>query len=129
MYKLTHPGTTMHLIFLVLLLSLAVPVAAQSTEASSLQEAPPPPELPELSSESPSAEDPLLEEPLVVIRKRGEDRIEEFHKDGIIYMIKVTPRIGFPYYLFDDTGDGTFYSGDGTLDDGIRPPMWVIYEF
>ena len=118
----------MHLIFLVLLLSLAVPVAAQSTETSSLQEAPPPPELPELSS-APNAEDPLLEEPLVVIRKRGEDRIEEFHKDGIIYMIKVTPRIGLPYYLFDDTGDGTFYSGDGTLDDGIRPPMWVIYEF
>ena len=130
MYKLTHPGTTMHLIFLVLLLSLAAPATAQSTQPSNLQEAPPPPELPELSLESsPNAEDPLLEEPQVIIRKSGEDRIEEYHMHGDIYMIKVTPRIGFPYYLIDDTGDGAFYRGDGTLEDGIRPPMWVIYQF
>ena len=132
MYKLTHPGTTMHLIFLVLLLSLAAPATAQSTQPSNLQEAPPPPELPELpelSLESSNAADPLLEEPQVIIRKSGEDRIEEYHMHGDIYMIKVTPRIGFPYYLIDDTGDGAFYRGDGTLEDGIRPPMWVIYQF
>lgn len=119
----------MHRIFLVLILSMAASVAAQSSQPSNLQEAQPPPELPDLSMESPNAEDPLLEEPQVIIRKRGEDRIEEFHQDGTIYMIKVTPRIGFPYYLYDDTGDGTFYRGDGTLEDGVRPPMWVIYEF
>ena len=43
-------------------------------------------------------------------------------------MIKVTPRIGFPYYLYDDTGDAS-YSNDGVLDDGVRPPMWLIFEF
>ena len=128
MYKLTHPGTTMHLISLVLLLSLAAPAAAQSTQPSNLQEAPPPPELPELALESPNAEDPLLEEPQVVIKKRGEDRIEEYSLNGRIYVIKITPRIGFPYYLIDDTGDGT-YIRDGVLEDGIRPPMWVIYQF
>jgi len=118
----------MHLISLVLLLSLAAPAAAQSTQPSNLQEAPPPPELPELALESPNAEDPLLEEPQVVIKKRGEDRIEEYSLNGMVYIIKVTPRIGFPYYLIDDTGDGISF-GDGTLEDGIRPPMWVIYQF
>jgi len=93
-----------------------------------LQEAPLPPELPELPLESPNAEDPLLEEPQVVIKKRGEDRIEEYSLNGRVYVIKVTPRIGFPYYLIDDTGDGT-YIRDGVLEDGIRPPMWVIYQF
>lgn len=129
MYKLTHQGTSMHLIFLVLLLlSLAAPATAQSTQPSNLQEAPLPPELPELPLESPNAEDPLLEEPQVVIKKRGEDRIEEYSLNGRVYVIKVTPRIGFPYYLIDDTGDGT-YIRDGVLEDGIRPPMWVIYQF
>ncbi|TDI78288.1 MAG: DUF2782 domain-containing protein [Betaproteobacteria bacterium] len=119
----------MHLIFLVLLLlSLAAPATAQSTQPSNLQEAPLPPELPELPLESPNAEDPLLEEPQVVIKKRGEDRIEEYSLNGRVYVIKVTPRIGFPYYLIDDTGDGT-YIRDGVLEDGIRPPMWVIYQF
>jgi len=128
MYKLTHPGTTMHLIFLVSLLGLAAPATAQSTQPSNLQEAPPPPELPELPLEPPNVEDPLLEEPQVVIKKRGEDRIEEYSLNGRIYIIKVTPRIGLPYYLFDDTWDGVSF-GDGTLEDGIRPPMWVIYRF
>jgi hypothetical protein len=45
-------------------------------------------------------------------------------------MIKVTPRIGLPYYLMDNRGDGTFSAHDtGGLDQRIRPPMWVIREF
>lgn len=128
MYKPVHLGNTVHLILLVLLLSLTAPATAQSTQPSNVQEVLPPPELPELPLESPNAEDPLLEEPLVIIRKRGEDKIEEYRIDGRIHVIKVTPRIGFPYYLYDDTGDAS-YANDGVLDDGIRVPMWKIYEF
>ena len=110
----------MYLIFLMLLLTFAAPATAQ--------ELPPPPDLPELHTESPETEDPLLEEPLVIIRKRGEDKIEEYRIDGRTHVIKVTPRIGFPYYLYDDTGDAS-YSNDGVLDDGVRAPMWLIFEF
>ena len=110
----------MYLIFLMLLLIFAAPATAQ--------EVPPPPDLPELQTESPVTEDPLLEEPLVIIRKRGEDKIEEYRIDGRTHVIKVTPRIGFPYYLYDDTGDAS-YSDDGVLDDGVRVPMWLIFEF
>ena len=110
----------MYLIFLILLLTFATPTTAQ--------ELLPPPELPELPIESPDTEDPFLEEPLVIIRKRGEDKIEEYRIDGRIHVIKVTPRIGFPYYLHDNTGNAS-YSNDGVLDDRVRPPMWLIFEF
>lgn len=110
----------MYLILLMLLPTFAAPVTAQ--------ELPPPPDLPELQIESPETEDPILEEPIVIIRKHGEDKIEEYRIDGRIHVIKVTPRIGFPYYLYDDTGDAS-YSNDGVLDDGVRPPMWLIFEF
>ena len=92
MYKPIHLWTTMYLILLMLLLTFAAPATAQ--------ELPPPPDLPELQIESPETEDPLLDEPLVIIRKRGEDKIEEYRIDGRTHVIKVTPRIGFPYYLF-----------------------------
>lgn len=106
----------------MLLLTFATPATAQE------QELPPPPELPELQIEPAETEDPFLEEPLVIIRKRGEEKIEEYRIDGRTHVIKVTPRIGFPYYLYDDTGDAS-YSNDGVLDDGVRPPMWLIFEF
>ena len=114
--------TTMQLILLMLLLIFAAPVTAQ--ELVPLQ----PPDLPQLQPEPLETEDPLLEEPLVIIRKRGEDKVEEYQIDGRIEVIKVTPRIGFPYYLYDDTGDASYIS-DGVLDDGVRPPMWSIFTF
>jgi len=120
MYKPIHLWTTVYLIFLMLLLTFTAPATAQ--------ELPPPPELPELQTEPPETEDPFFDEPIVIIRKRGEDKIEEYRIDGRTHVIKVTPRIGFPYYLYDDTGDAS-YSNDGVLDDGVRPPMWKIFEF
>ena len=59
----------------------------------------------------------------------GEDKVEEYRVNGRLYMIKITPRIGLPYYLIDNHGDGTFATGG--LDQGpvVRPPMWVIRQF
>ena len=113
---------TIHLILFMLLLIFAAPATAQ--ELVPLQ----PPDLPQLQPEPLETEDPLLEEPLVIIRKRGEDKVEEYQIDGRIQVIKVTPLIGFPYYLYDDTGDASYIS-DGVLDDGVRPPMWSIFTF
>ncbi|MGH8685875.1 MAG: DUF2782 domain-containing protein [Nitrosospira sp.] len=124
----------MRLIILVLLLSTALSAAAQSKEPKQpkdLRPIPEVPEPPEIALPSPGAdqEDPSLE-PQVTITKRGEDKIEEYRINGRIYMIKVTPRIGLPYYLIDHHGDGTFSDrATGGLDQGIRPPMWVIRQF
>jgi hypothetical protein len=84
-----------------------------------LPEPPPPPPGLEL--------DPSLE-PQVTIQKRGTETVEEFRIRGRLYMIKVTPAHGVPYYLIDENGRGDFTRRD-SYDTGTRPPMWVIHTF
>lgn len=106
-----------------LLLALTLPVAAQNRPADlqPLPEPPPPP--------PGMIEDPGLE-PQVTIRRRGEDRVEEYRMNGKLYMIKVTPAHGTPYYLVDPKGDGGFVREDlGVGDKTLSVPMWVIRTF
>jgi hypothetical protein len=129
---LTLPGGAMRRIVLALLLSAALPAAAQSNQPKDLRPLPEVPEPPALALPAPGTgdeDDPSLE-PQVTITQRGEDKIEEYRINGRLYMIKVTPRVGLPYYLIDNQGDGTFSThNSGGLDQNIRPPMWVIHQF
>jgi len=111
----------MRKIILFCLFCIALPVAAQTTRPKNLEPLPdplPPPMI--------KADESL--EPQVTIRKSGEDSVEEFRISGRLYMMKVTPRSGVPYYLIDHRGDGKF-AREESLDSGMRPPMWVIHEF
>ena len=105
-----------------LLLAAAFPAAAQQDKPPVLQPVPAPPPPP--AGYEP---DPALE-PQVTILKRGTDLVEEYRLGGKLYMIKVTPPHGKPYYLVDSVGDGKFVRQDN-YDSGIRPPMWVIFTF
>jgi hypothetical protein len=67
-------------------------------------------------------------EPQVTIQRRGTDQIEEFRIRGRLYMVKVTPAHGVPYYLIDEGGRGDFTRRD-SYDTGTRPPMWVIHTW
>ena len=67
-------------------------------------------------------------EPQVTIKKRDNDTVEEFRVRGKLYMIKVTPAVGAPYYLMDQQGDGNF-TALGSLDARLRVPQWVIGTF
>jgi len=101
-------------------LAAVLPVSAQDpSKAQPIPEPPPPPRGFEL--------DPTLE-PQVTIRKRGEDTVEEYRIGGKLYMLKVTPPGGRPYYMLDERGDGKF-SRQEAHDSGVRPPMWVIHQF
>jgi len=71
--------------------------------------------------------DPALE-PQVTIQKRGGDVVEEYRMNGRLYMVKVTPAHGVPYYLIDDNGRGDFVRRDN-FDTKTRPPMWVIKQW
>jgi hypothetical protein len=106
----------------VLLFAAALPVAAQQSKPPVLQPVPEPPPPP------PGYELDSAIEPQVTILKRGTDTVEEYRIGGKLYMIKVTPASGTPYYLVDHRGDGTFTRQDN-FDSGIRPPMWVIFSF
>jgi hypothetical protein len=72
-------------------------------------------------------QDPALGQE-VTITKQAEQTVEEYRSGGKLYMIKITPKIGLPYYLVDDLGDGKF-SHHLNLDPGFRPPRWVIHRF
>ncbi len=62
----------------------------------------------------------------IVIKPEGE--AVEYRVGGKLFMIKVTPKFGKPYYLVDNKGDGSFARQEG-LDSGIRPPQWIIHQF
>ncbi|MGB4923234.1 MAG: DUF2782 domain-containing protein [Candidatus Nitrotoga sp.] len=64
----------------------------------------------------------------VTVTKQAEQTVEEYRAGGKLYMIKITPKVGPPYYLVDDVGDGKF-SHYQNLDSGFRPPRWVIHRF
>lgn len=103
--------------------ALLLPAAAQTRPADlqPLPEPPPPP--------PGMIEDPGLE-PQVTIRKRGEDKVEEYRMNGKLYMIKVTPPHGTPYYLVDPRGDGGFVREEIVGGEkAIAVPMWVIKSF
>ena len=110
------------LLFSLSLLSfITLPVAAQ-TRPPNLQpvpEPPPPPKGFELDNAL---------EPQVTIIKRGTDTVEEYRVGGKLYMLKVTPAHGAPYYLIDEKGDGKMTRQD-SFDSGVRPPMWVIHSW
>jgi hypothetical protein len=64
----------------------------------------------------------------VTIYKRGADTFEEYRLNGRVYMVKVTPTTGKPYYLVDNIGNGKFVRFDD-YDTGLRPPAWVLFQF
>ncbi len=116
---------TVKLIILAAAMALVLPAVAQNAPAQSKSAAQP---IPEPPPPPPGFElDPALE-PQVTIRKRGEDTVEEYRIAGKLYMMKVTPPGGRPYYLVDEIGNGTFARSDGP-GQSIRPPMWVIHSF
>ena len=92
---------------------------ADAVPASELKPVPPPRNL--QSGDAP-------DEPQVTITKQTEQTVEEFRSNGKLYMIKITPKHGKPYYLIDDRGDGKFARQE-SLDSGLRVPQWVILKF
>lgn len=109
------------LLFASLLAACALSAHAQQRppDLLPLPEPPPPPGM---------VDSPL--EPQVTIRAQGEDKVEEYRVNGRLYMIKVTPPHGTPYYLIDRQGNGSFVREEtGVVERGIAVPMWVIHSF
>lgn len=68
--------------------------------------------------------------PEVTIRQRGDrGSIEEYRAGGLLYMVKVVPTKGVPYYLVDADGDGNFETRYSELEDGMLIPAWVLLRW
>lgn len=86
-----------HVLFaLTLLAGVNLVFAEEKTEP--IVTAPPPPEalLPQADGV----------EPKVSIISRDWGTIEEYSINGQVYAVKITPRVGPPYFFYDSDGDG-----------------------
>lgn len=84
------------------------------------------------ADENPPASDSAIsapQEPEVTIIQRGQERVEEYRINNRIYMIKVTPAKGYPYYLVDTKGDGNFDTRRTDLDPKVMIPQWVLFHW
>ncbi len=114
---------------LTALAALALPGFAAATD-----DAPPPPPLalPEERPQPPAGA-PAGEgiEPEVTIIHRKDRTVEEYRVNGRLYMIKVIPAKGAPYYLKDTDGDGDLdtRSDASDLEPVQQIPTWVIFSW
>ena len=67
-------------------------------------------------------------EPDINIIQEDDRTVEEYRMNGQLYMIKVTPSIGKPYYLMDSDGDGSLETKSFELDSGAVP-NWILLEW
>jgi hypothetical protein len=97
----------------------AAPLLAQEV----MEEAPvpPPPPMPESLPED-------AVEPEVTIIRREHETVTEYRVNGQLYMVKVTPLVGKPYYLMDSDGDGSLETQRHALQPGPIP-HWVLINW
>jgi len=102
-----------------LFIGLAV---AQQGEAPETDPAAPPPIPPKVPNEAVV--------PTVTITQREEDRVEEYSRNGRVYMVKITPIVGPSYWYFDENGDGQLELQDTNKGHGpVRPVYWKLKEW
>ncbi len=105
----------------VLSLLVSGPLAAEAPPGlEELPEPLPPPDMAEQDEEL---------EPEVTIIQRKDATVEEYRLNGRLYSVKVTPKVGKPYYFVDRDGDGVMESRMSDLYNPFRVPQWVIFSW
>ena len=73
--------------------------------------------------------DPSVIEPNVTIKKHGNRVEEEYSVNNNVYMIKITPSSGPPYYLVDPEGSGDYEMRRHAAGMDIRVPQWSLISW
>ena len=102
-------------------------IAAPPANLELLEEVQPPPDtLNNAAGNAPDIEEGAIE-PQITIRKKGSETVEEYRINGEMYMMKVTPAHGVPYYLHKEDSNGVW------INDGPNPPLsvpkWILFRF
>ena len=116
----------------VLVSCLAAPFASQAADdTEKFGEAPPPPAITVPAPDD--GDDPATSasgpQPEVTIVQRKDAKVEEYRLNGRLYMVKVMPFVGPPYYFVDRDGDGLMESRINGRGAEPRAPQWVILSW
>jgi hypothetical protein len=67
--------------------------------------------------------------PAVTVREHENRTVEEYRVNNRLYMVKVTPVIGAPYYLVDQDGSGdmAWHRGSGRVEQSV--PQWTLMSW
>ena len=79
--------------------------------------------------EQPAIDDELSSSGQVTIRGDENEVISEFRINGQLYMIRITPNKGVPYYLVDADGDGDLETRWNELAPDLLIPSWVLLKW
>lgn len=126
----------------LVLMSLIAPVVAAQQQPAVPMTALPPPAIDDpgvsetLDRESPAVPslraDPVTQPtespPEVNIREQDGDVIQEYSRNGVIYMIRVVPENGVVQTFIDTDGDGLLNSND-TIQGAVKPVYYTLYEW
>ena len=84
-----------------------------------LEDIPPPP----ISDDGNLSDQPQV----TIVKKKNGDTVEEYRIGGQLYMMKITPSHGVPYYMHREDQDG------GWINDGPSQPLsipkWTLFRF
>lgn len=93
--------------------------AATPADAELLEEVQPPPKIQEGEA--------LEDEPEITIRKKGKKTVHEYRMHGELYMLKIIPEHGVPYYLHKEDQHSDW------VNIGPNPPLavpkWTLFTF
>lgn len=114
-----------HLMLLLALVVMQLPHVALAADKAlpadlqPLEDIPPPP----IADDGNLTEEPKI----TIVKKKNGDTVEEYRIGGNLYMMKVTPAHGVPYYMHREDQEG------GWINDGPTQPLsipkWTIFRF
>jgi len=67
--------------------------------------------------------------PEVTIKEAENRVVEEYRVGSNLYMIKITPTVGAPYYLVDEDGSGDMAIHRGTTGIENNIPQWALFSW
>ena len=110
-----------------------LPATLAAQDPDDLAKPPPiPPETEEDVPIPPKVQDEDAQiQPTVTIREEDGRRIEEYRRNGMVYMVRVTPKEGgISYYYIDTDGDGKLeLDPDQQAMNPVQPVHWKIKEW
>ena len=110
---------------LILCLTVCLTTRGYAAETPSLEPLPDIPPPPSTFTDA-SVDEAGITPDITIVQKQNET-VEEYRVNGQLYLLKVTPKHGVPYYMHREQADGNWITL-GPLPP-LSIPQWVIFKF